>query len=269
MSLCRPSVPSIIDMSNQPEPASYEVRARSFGAIAEHYNRYRPAPPAEAVDWVLPQGCDAVLELGAGTGALTRQLVQRVRQVVSVEPDPAMCTVLSSQLPDVPVVEAVAEALPIIDTRFDAVVASSSWHWMDPELTPIEVARVLRPGGTLGLLWNGADRSIDWVQEILGPGQSSLATGKDAAVMRHKPEFSPGTPFHGLEPASFEWTIALSFDEMMGLMGSYSRVITLAEETRSRVLARAAELVHERLEVTGDPVVELPMRCVCWRAYRD
>jgi SAM-dependent methyltransferase len=185
MSLCQASVPSLIEMSTHPEPASYEARARSFGAIAEHYNRYRPAPPAEAVDWVLPQGCDAVLELGAGTGALTRQLIQRVRQVVSVEPDPAMGAVLSAQLPEVPVVEAVAEALPIVDTRFDAVVAASSWHWMDPELTPIEVARVLRRGGTLGLLWNGADRSIDWVQEIFGPGQSSLSTGLEAAVSGH------------------------------------------------------------------------------------
>jgi len=267
------SVPSLvsvaIDMSTRPEPAPYEVRARSFGAVAEHYDRYRPPPPAVAVDWALPEHCDSVLELGAGTGALTRLLLERVHQVVSVEPDPAMRQVLSSRLPGAVVVGAVGEALPVSTSRFDAVVAASSWHWMDQETTPVEVARVLRPGGTLGLLWNGADRSVDWVQEILGPAQTSLGTGPDRAVYRHKPVFPPGAPFHGLEPASFEWSISLSPDEMLGLMGSYSRVITLSEDEQALVLSRVADQVDEHLAATGQSTVELPMRCVGWRAFRD
>jgi SAM-dependent methyltransferase len=251
------------------EPLPYEERALSFGTIAEHYDRYRPAPPVEALDWVLPEHCQSVVELGAGTGALTELLRDRVREIVAVEPDPAMRAVLVTQLRGISLVGAVAEALPLVSSRFDAAVAASSWHWMDPIRTPVEVARVLRPGGALGLLWNGADRSVDWVQEILGPGNIPREVIAQRMSERHKPDFSGGAPFHDLESHAVVYSLHLGVDEMVGLMGSYSRVFTLPEEVRQPLLARVASLTEKRLRDTGLPTVELPMRCLCWRAIRD
>jgi SAM-dependent methyltransferase len=251
------------------EPLPYEQRARSFGTIAEHYDRYRPAPPAEALEWVLPEHCQAAVELGAGTGALTELLHDRVREVVAVEPDSSMRQVLVARVAGVPVVGALAEALPLMSGRFDAAVAASSWHWMDPVRTPVEVARVLRPGGALGLLWNGADRSVDWVQEILGPGNVPREVMASRLSERHKPDFSGGAPFHDLESHAVAYSLHLGVDQMVGLMGSYSRVFTLPDEKRQPLLDRVSALTTNRLAETGLSTIELPMRCLCWRAIRD
>ncbi|HXW39041.1 MAG TPA: class I SAM-dependent methyltransferase, partial [Acidimicrobiales bacterium] len=144
-----------------------DVRALSFGSIAEEYDRYRPGPPAEAAAWVLGQGPRRVLDLGAGTGGLTRELVRLAEEVVAVEPEPRMREVLVSRSAEAVVVASVGERLPFAPGSLDAVIASSSWHWMDPDLAGTEVARVLHPGGVFGLLWSGPDRRVPWVSEIL------------------------------------------------------------------------------------------------------
>src|ERR1700722_12283279 len=95
-----------------PEVVPYEQRARSFGAIAEHYERYRPGPPADAVDWVVPANCRSAVDLGAGTGALTRMLVDRAPEVFAVEPDSRMRTVLKELVPVAEVMGGVGEAIP-------------------------------------------------------------------------------------------------------------------------------------------------------------
>ena len=148
------------------------TRSKSFGEIATDYDRFRPGPPDEAVDWLLPAGAVDVLELGAGTGGLTRQLVERVRHVRAVEPDDRMRAVLADRVPGAEVVAGRAEEIPADDSSFDAVMVASAWHWVDEERAVPEVARVLRPGGWLSLLWSGPDRTIDWVRVIFAGGQT-------------------------------------------------------------------------------------------------
>ena len=91
-----------------------------------------------------------VVDLGAGTGALTRLLVGRADEVVAVEPDDRMRAVLTEAVPGSRAVAGRGEAIPLPDASVDAVVASSSWHWMDPVPTLLEVGRVLVPGGVAG-----------------------------------------------------------------------------------------------------------------------
>ena len=107
-------------------------RAGSFGAVASQYERYRPGPPAAAVEWIIPSRVGRVVDLGAGTGALTRVLVERADEVVAVEPDDRMRSVLADELPAIPAVNGRGESMPLPDDCVDAVVASSSWHWMEP-----------------------------------------------------------------------------------------------------------------------------------------
>lgn len=239
-----PQVPSTEVMQERPfegpedcGPAPFEQRARSFGSIAEQYARFRPSPPAEAVDWVLGRPRHSVLDLAAGTGALTAMLVRRTPRVVAAEPDAEMRAVLHKSLPGVPLVAATAEALPFVPACFDAVVVSSAWHWMDAEIASIEVSRVLEPDGVLGLLWNGADRSQDWVEALVGPGLPPALQVSRRSAHRHVLELPNAAPFHDLENRTVRWSMRFTVEELVGLMGTYSRVFTLPEESRDRMLA--------------------------------
>ena len=103
-----------------------------------------------AVDWYLPSRVRRVVDLGAGTGALTRLLVDRADDVVAVEPDDRMRDVLAAEVPGARALAGTGEAVPLADDSVDAVIASTSWHWMDPGPTLAEMARILVPGGHWG-----------------------------------------------------------------------------------------------------------------------
>ncbi|TMB87241.1 MAG: class I SAM-dependent methyltransferase, partial [Chloroflexi bacterium] len=138
-------------------PQEKAKRAGSFGGVASHYERYRPGPPVAAVDWILPSPVGRVVDLGAGTGALTRLLIDKAQEVVAVEPDDRMRSILTAEVPGISALKGQGESMPIPDSCVDAVLASSSWHWMDPVPTLHEVGRILVPGGILAALWSGPD----------------------------------------------------------------------------------------------------------------
>src|ERR1700677_1419168 len=127
-----------------------EVRATSFGQIADDYDRLRPGPPEEALDWLVPTDCVTAVDLAGGTGLFTRALRRRVTQVVAVEPDDRMRAVLAAKSPDVRAVAGRGEAIPLSEASADGVFVSSAWHWLDPDLAVPEIARVLRDGGRVG-----------------------------------------------------------------------------------------------------------------------
>ena len=124
-----------------------DVRALSFGSIAEEYDRYRPGPPPDAVAWVLDGRRGLAVEVGAGTGALTRELVRRVDRVVAVEPDRRMGSVLAARLAGVPVAVGRAEELPLVGGAAEAVVGSSMWHWVEPGAVPARPPGCCAPAG--------------------------------------------------------------------------------------------------------------------------
>ena len=146
--------------------SSRQQRSLSFGAEAAAYERGRPSYPPEAIDWLLPPDAADVLDLGAGTGKLTTRLVERGLGVVAVDPIPEMLELLSNSLPDTPALLGTAEEIPLPDNSVDAVLVAQAWHWFDPELAVKEVARVLRPGGRLGLVWNTRDERLGWVKDL-------------------------------------------------------------------------------------------------------
>jgi ubiquinone/menaquinone biosynthesis C-methylase UbiE len=115
------------------------------------------------VDWLLPADCAVAVDLAAGTGLFTRTLGGRAREVVAVEPDERMRHVLTRRSPGVRVLDGRAEDIPLTDGCADAVFVSHAWHWFDPERAVPEIARVLRDGGRLGVVWTSRDRDEDWV----------------------------------------------------------------------------------------------------------
>ena len=241
------------------------VRARSFGAVAAAYDRFRPAPPADAVAWVLRGPCRTALDVGAGTGALTRGLVERADRVLAVEPDPRMLEVLTDRCTGVGAIRATAENLPVASRSVDCVTVSSAWHWMEADRAIAEIGRVLRPGGVLGVVWNGADRSVDWVAALLGRRDPSPAERRPGSAGHHF-ELPDGSGFAGLESTLLTWSLPVTADELVGLAGTYSSVITMGPEAKAAELARVRALVGAG--PPGAPLV-LPMACRCWRAVRS
>lgn len=131
--------------------------ARSFDRAAEEYERTRPDYPPGLLD-VLPLGEDAeVLDLGAGTGKLTRVLSSRYRRVIAVEPLDGMRAILERVVPGVESHAGGAEAIPLANGSVDGVFAGQAFHWFANDQAIAEIARVLRPGGVLALVWNGPD----------------------------------------------------------------------------------------------------------------
>jgi SAM-dependent methyltransferase len=248
-------------------PAQPAVRARSFGSVAEAYDRYRPGPPGAAVDWVLGGPCGLAVDLGAGTGKLARRLAERTDRVVAVEPDLRMLSVLRTRSPGIGTVCGVAEHLAVASGSVGAVVASSAWHWMDAEATVAEAARVLRPGGVLGVVGGGPDRTIDWVAELLGH-RGRPAGDRTAPGERHRFELPAGAPFDDLDTSVVEWTLSLTAEELVGLAGTYSTMITLAPDERVAEEHRNRDQVAAFVAGRGPGPYDVPMRCRCWRTVR-
>ena len=141
--------------------------SQSFGAVAEAYDRGRPSYPADAVRWLLDGDAKIVLELGAGTGKLTRQMVDHGHAVFATEKDPAMLAVLEQRVPEVSAKVAGAEEIPANDRSVDVVVAAQAFHWFDHDVAIPEMARVLKPGGHAALVWNFFDQRIPWVRKLV------------------------------------------------------------------------------------------------------
>ena len=248
--------------------------SRSFGAVAGEYNRLRPGPPAEALDWLVPRGANDLLEIGAGTGTLTRLLVDRVAHITALEPDERMRAILTTEAIGVDVVGGRAEELPLPASSVDVVIAQSAWHWVDEERAVPEAARVLRPGGRLTLAWTGIDRSLDWVR-ILWSGGVERAEDPHIDVdsrqgRRHLVtvdsvgECSFSTP----ETALFRWSREMTKADLVSLAGTYSTVISMEEDQRRRHLDSMADYLDTLGEFAGDDRLLVPMRSYCWRAHR-
>jgi SAM-dependent methyltransferase len=247
-----------------------EARATSFGQVANDYDRVRPGPPEEALDWLVPLDCAVAVDIAAGTGLFTRALLPRAGQVIAVEPDERMRAVLSARSKAVRAVAGRGEAIPLPDASADAVFVSSAWHWLEPGRAVPEMARVLRDGGRLGLIWTGRDRHAEWVAELNRLVRPSVA--RPAGDARSRPRRGhavtlPGdAPFENIATASFTFARTMTVDDLVDWLATFSRVITAAEAERAAGLARAREALLRRAD--GDGMIEVPMRSTCWRADR-
>jgi len=244
------------------------ARARSFGAIADQYNRLRPSPPTHAVDWLMPPRPELVVDLAAGTGLLSRAIT--AGQVIAIEPDTRMSAVLRANSPGVRVVAGVGEALPLISGSVDAVLVSSAWHWMDPERAVPEIGRVLRSGGRFGLIWTSRDREVGWVRDVdmlREPSAGHPDPSGPNPRLRNRDVILPDSHvFTDVETASFTFTKTIPAGDFAPMIGTYSRIITASAQERAEIFARVRAAIEAQFP--GAAEIELPMRSLCWRATR-
>jgi SAM-dependent methyltransferase len=234
---------------------------QSFQDGGEHYDRVRPGYPGESADWLIPAGARDAADLGAGTGKFTALLVERGLRVTAVDPSPDMLAQLRRSMPGVLVLEGTAEASGLDDAAFDVVTVAQAWHWCDPLLASTEIARILRPGGVLGLIWNQLDTSVPWVHRL-----SRIMHAGDV----HKPDFRPavGPEFQGLESHLTRWEAPVTTAEIMDLTKSRSYYLAAGEATRAKVLANLDWYLHEHLAHNPGDVIGLPYLTQTWRAFK-
>jgi SAM-dependent methyltransferase len=154
------------------------LRAASFGSVARVYAEYRPGYPEEAVNWLLGTSPGRVLELGAGTGKLTESILALGHDVVATDPSTQMLAELRRSTPTAHTAVGTAESIALPSGSVDAVAAAQAFHWFDLDRALPEIARVLRPGGVLVMLWNVADRKVPWVNKVF----SLLGMSSDSDV---------------------------------------------------------------------------------------
>jgi ubiquinone/menaquinone biosynthesis C-methylase UbiE len=272
-------------------------RASSFGQIADAYEDFRPGPPDAALAWILAEypnsHVGSAVDLGAGTGACTRLLLNRADRVTAVEPDDRMRAILGTAVPGATALVGRGEAIPLPDASVDAVFASSSWHWMDPRAALTEVGRVLRPSGTLGVVWSGPNPEGVFIQQaraLLEAAPSPANTSTTPGESTEQPEQNladlvmadvdrpistleipadGSVPFDQPEREVFQWDVALTADDLIGLLGTFSWIILMPDDTRTRVFAEARRILSEVLGVEGDVTVNVEYQADTWRARRQ
>jgi len=242
--------------------ADREARRLSFGSVAADYDRYRPSPPPQALDWLIPPGAAAVLDLAAGTGAVTRELIGRVTRVVAVEPDERMRTVLAARCPEAEVLAGCGEGIPLPSASVDGVLISSAWHWLNPERAVPEITRVLRVGGTLGVIGMSWDSRVPWVAELNALDRDPGEADRSAQSRHREVKFPPGAPLSEPETFTLEYARSMTSEELVGLLGTYSGVITLDPERRADFYRRVRTFLDRQDQVN------LPMICRCLRSAR-
>lgn len=235
---------------------------RCFDETASTYADVRPGYPEAALEWLLPAAAHRVLDLAAGTGKLTRQLVDRGLDVVAVEPSPEMGEQLVVAVPRAILHLGTAEAIPLPDRSVDAVLVASAFHWFDPVPAMAEIGRVLRSGGRVGLLSNHPDEQTPWV--------AALAEITQAAARRRgrrgPPEPSPG--FERVERTCFPHSVASSREHLLSLTRTFSYYLARDAAGRQRLLDRIGALVESQPDLAGGKHFALPFRTRCWRACR-
>lgn len=234
----------------------HATRAASFTHGADVYARVRPGYPDAIVGWMLPDRAVDVVDLAAGTGKLTEALVARGLTVTAVEPAAAMRAELAARIPSVRVLEGTAERIPLPDACVDAVVVGTAWHWFDETAAGTEIARVLRPGGRLGIVRNDRDETVDWLTalgRILHDGDP-LEPG--FALRDFDPQ--PGAAFGPVEHTGVRWSDRLPRAWVRDLAATRSRVLSMDPADREALLDEVDALVAAHPDLAARDTVDIP-----------
>jgi MOSC domain-containing protein YiiM/SAM-dependent methyltransferase len=243
--------------------------ARSFGSVAEAYDRGRPSYPRDATAWLVGERPTTVLELGAGTGKLTRLLAPTGVRVLAIEPVPAMRDRLRTAVPGVDLLDGTAEAIPLPSGAVDAVVVAQAFHWFDPVRALSEIHRVLRPDGVLALAWNFRDESVPWVAELGRLIHALAGDSPQARGGRWRDDLAKVGLFMPWTCIEVPHRQAMTPDEVLERVASVSFVAAGPASTRATLLEQVARLLATDPATAGHAGIELPYQSeVMWAARR-
>ncbi|WP_249714140.1 class I SAM-dependent methyltransferase [Rhizomonospora bruguierae] len=238
-----------------------DVQRLSFGGAADLYDSIRPSYPPEAVAWALGPARRRVVDLGAGTGLLTRVIARLGHDAVPVEPDPGMRARLAAAIPGSTALDGSAERIPLPPGSATGAMAGQSYHWFDREAAHAEIARVLAPGGVFAPIWNIRDGSVAWVRElwqVISPDELP----ERSEVDDFGPLFAPP------ERAEFRHVTRHTVDSLVALVKSRSYYLTASPERRAEVERATRDLVATHPDLRGRESFDLPYVTRVYRATR-
>ena len=228
--------------------------SRSFELVADVYERARPTYPPEAVAWIaerldLREG-RTVLDLGAGTGKLTRALLETGARVIAVEPGDAMRAELERTTPRAEALRGAAEEIPLLDSSVDAITVGQAFHWFRHDEAIPELHRVLRPTGGVALVWNSRDPDNPLQKEIGELIAPFVPPGRPDAEEWPRP-LRESELFGPLEEQRFSFVEELDPNMLVERIASVSFVAAAPPEARrdlDAAIRRAADKLGGRVE---------------------
>ncbi len=232
----------------------------AFAEVAGAYERGRPGYPDEAVRWLAGDEPRDVVDLGAGTGKLTRALVAVGHRVTAIEPLPEMLEQLPETAPGAFGILGSAEIIPLPDAHADVVTCAQSFHWFDHAVALPEIARVLRPRGRLALVWNSRDDRDPWMARLSGIIGNETVT-PDIVY----PPIDGSSVFGPVETAEFTFEQTLDRETLLDLVLSRSYCAKLPLAEREPILEAVGRLYDE---TAGPDGVRLPYVTECFRATK-
>lgn len=232
----------------------------AFAEVAGAYERGRPGYPEEAVRWLAGDGPADVVDLGAGTGKLTRALVALGHRVTAIEPLDEMRAQLQQGVPGVRALQGRAEAMPLPGESADVVASAQAFHWFDHDDALPEIARVLRPGGHIALVWNSRDDRDPWVARL-----SAIIGNESIQESDVVPILDASGLFGAVDTALFAFEQVLDRDGLLALALSRSYLAKLPPPEREPVLEAVGALYDDTADGDG---VRLAYVTECFRAER-
>lgn len=246
---------------------------RGFAAAGASYERSRPSYPAAAVELLVDElGIDsgtAVVDVGAGTGKLTRMLAPTGATLIAVEPVAAMLRRLVAAVPSAHPVGGAAEALPLAGGSADVVIAATAFHWFRAEQALREIGRVLRPGGGLGLVWNNPERDVEWVGAVWGIIDEYRGDAPRSSDLRWQAPFDRSTAFTPLQHRRLAHYQDVTQDELLERVTAISFIAALSDRDRERVLQRVRDVVASHPYLAGREQFRLPYRTDAYWCHRS
>jgi len=250
-----------------------QSQSLSFGPAADLYDRIRPRYPDAAIRWILapvPAAARSlVVDLGAGTGILTRQIEALGYEVVPVEPDDRMRAKAGPAA-----LAGTAEDIPLPDGSVDAVLAGQSYHWFDHTRAHAEIARGLRPGGVFAPVWNDRDEDVPWVAALSAVAEDhrdrsgdgrTIGAIKDDVMAR---KLGAAVEFGPVELELFRQSVTHTAETLVTLMRSRSWYLVADPEQRAQMDAAIRNLCAPHPDLAGRAEFELPYVTRAYRTHR-
>jgi SAM-dependent methyltransferase len=251
----------------------HDIAARGFGRGAADYERGRPGYPPEAVALIADElGLNpgrSVLDVGAGTGKLTRLLPATGARVLALEPVAGMREQLRAVVPGIELVDGTAESMDLPDAELDAITCGTAFHWFDGERALAEFHRVLVPEGRLALLWNARDESVEWVRDLHGVLAEAVNENCDPPARRKAQEllhldwrapFTDTDYFRPLAQRLIPHVHEADVDTQVARFRSASFIAVMPDETQERFSAALARFLRDSAATDGD-LVRFPYVC--------
>jgi SAM-dependent methyltransferase len=247
---------------NRRAGAIHASAAVGFDRAGADYERGRPGYPDEAVA-LLARALDIgpgrrVVDLGAGTGKLTRSLLPYGAALLAVEPVGGMREQLVRTTTGVEVIAGTAERIGIPDASADVVLVAQAFHWFQADTAAVEIHRVLVPGGGLGVIWNAWDESVAWVARVQRRVHQHVGQTPKQRTSRWREALAASRRFTELTERRIAHVLRGDRDALLARIASVSYIAALADRDRRRVLEDVGEIVAEDPQTRESDQLDMP-----------